>query len=354
MLPPASRERFIHGASMATLALTAVAAGVATLIPWLNAVRHTMDLVIPPLMCMGNLVLLAILSRHPQRVRAVMRTALLAALLALAAPAWFYTGQAYATPGVRLIDIYPPVAPLLLALMVMAMIYLPARQALLLVLASWVLIALPVLAYLLQHPQEMRSPRGNDLLMSYGPVFVLVVVVLPVQRALAGKIEQLVSEQARMEAMVNRDPLTQLYNRRFNEQLLEDLVARKQPTGVVMFDLDRFKAINDTYGHPVGDLVLQRVAQDCQAQLREGECLARWGGEEFQLIVPEIALEDLQALAERLRAAIATVSVPPVQQVSASLGIGLVQADDDLAGVLQRVDQAMYRAKQQGGNVVAW
>jgi diguanylate cyclase len=354
MLSAASRERFIHGVSMATLALTAVAAGVATLIHWLNPIRHTMDLIVPPLMCAGNLVLLAILSRHPQRVRTVMRTALLAALLALAAPAWFYTGQAYATPGVRLIDVYPPVASLLLALMVMAMIYLPARQALALVLASWVLVALPVLTYLLLHPQELRSPRGNDLLMSYGPVFVLVVVVLPVQRALTGKIQQMVSQQARMKAMVSRDPLTHLYNRRFNEQILEDLITRRQAAGLVMFDLDRFKAINDIHGHPVGDLVLQRVAQSCQAQLREGECLARWGGEEFLLIIPEVAADDLQALAERLRAAIATVSVPPVQAISASFGIVCIHAGDDLASVLQRVDQAMYRAKQQGGNMVAW
>ncbi|MET0290066.1 MAG: GGDEF domain-containing protein [Pseudoxanthomonas sp.] len=354
MLPSASRERVILGTSMATLALTALAAAVATLIPWLNPVRHTMDLIIPPLMCGVFLSLLIGLARWPRHVLGIMRTALLAALLALAAPAWFYSWQAISTPGLRLVDIYPPVAPLLLALMVMAMIYLPSRQALLVVLGSWLLVALPVLVYLLDHPQEMQTPRGNDLLMSYGPVFMLVVVVLPIQRALAGKIKHLVSEQARMEVMVNRDPLTRLYNRRFNEHVLQDLLARQAPAGVIMFDMDRFKAINDTHGHPVGDQVLQRVAQRCQQLLRQDECLARWGGEEFLLVVPGADAATLQALGERLRATIAGLSIPPVPQVGASVGLGLIQPDDTLAQLLQRVDQAMYRAKQQGGNVVVW
>jgi len=348
-----SRSRYIHSASMVTLSLTSFAAGSATLIARLGPVRRPLELVIPPVMCAVFLSLLIILIRRPHRVGIIMRTALLAALAALIAPAWFYTLQATLTPGLQLIDTYPPVPSLLLVLMVMAMIYLPTRQGVTVVLLGWLLVALPVLVYLFAHPQEMRTPRGADLLMTYGPVFILFVVLLPVQRGLTNRIQQLVSEQARMEIMVNRDPLTRIYNRRFSELVLQDMLTRQIPAGVIMFDMDRFKAINDTHGHPVGDRVLQRVAQRCQTLLRKDECLARWGGEEFLVAVPDVDTAALQALAERLRKSIAELSIEPVSKISASVGIALVRTDDNLEGLLQRVDQALYRAKKQGGNVVA-
>lgn len=348
-----SRERFIHGASMITLASTSFAAGSATLIAWLGPARQPMDLTIPPLVCTIFIGLLVLLIRQPARVGTIMRIALLTALAALVAPAWFYTWQATLTPGLRLIDTYPPVGALLLVLMVMAMIYLPTRQGATVVVLGWLLVALPVLIYLFAHPQEMRTPRGADLLMAYGPVFVLFVVLLPVQRGLTSKIQRLVSEQARMEAMVNRDPLTGIYNRRFSELVLQDMLARQVPAGVLMFDMDRFKAINDTHGHPVGDHVLQRVAQGCQELLRENECLARWGGEEFLIVVPDIDIVALQALAERLRKSIAELPIEPAVSTSASIGITLVRDGDSLESLLQRVDQALYRAKKRGGNAVA-
>lgn len=353
MSPTHSRDQFIHGASLATLALTSVAAGCASVIAWLDPVRKPMDMVIPPVMCAVFLGLLILLVQQPRRVGFLMRIALLTTLAALVAPAFFYTWQASVTPGLRLIDTYPPVAALLLVLMVMAMVYLPTWQGVTIVALGWLLVALPVLAYLLSHPLELRTPRGADLLMTYGPVFFIFVVLLPVQRGLNGRIQRLVSEQARMEAMVNRDALTRLYNRRFAELVLEDLIARHVPAGVIMFDMDHFKAINDTHGHPVGDRVLQQVSLCCQKLMRKSECLARWGGEEFLVVLPEVDAPSLQALAERLRQSIAQLSIEPIAQVSASFGITLIQSNDTFAGVLQQVDQALYRAKNQGGNVVA-
>jgi diguanylate cyclase (GGDEF)-like protein len=353
MPPPLFRERFIHSASMITLSLTSFAAASATLIAWLEPVRRPMDLIIPPFICVAFLGLLIMLVRWPHHVGTIMRTALLAALAALVAPAWFYTWQATVTPGLQLIDIYPPVAALLLVLTVMAMIYLPTRQGAAVVILGWLLVALPVLVYLFAHPQELRTPRGADLFMTYGPVFILFVVLLPVQRGLTSKIQQLVSEQVRMEAMVNRDPLTRIYNRRFSELVLQDMLIRRMPAGVIMFDMDHFKAINDTHGHPVGDRVLQRVAQRCQELLRKNECLARWGGEEFLIVVPDVDITALQALAERLQKSIVELSIEPLPRISASVGITQLQHGDNPEDVLQRVDQALYRAKKLGGNVVS-
>ncbi|HWU76304.1 MAG TPA: GGDEF domain-containing protein [Rhodanobacter sp.] len=354
MPSPHSRERFIHSASMITLSLTSFAAGSATLVAWFSPVHRPLDLVIPPVMCLVFLGLLVMLIRRPHRVAGIMRIALLAGLVALVAPAWFYTWQAALTPGLRLIDSYPPVSAMLLILMVTAMIYLPTRQGVTVVVLGWLLVALPVLVYLFAHPQELRTPRGADLLMTYGPVFFLFVVLIPVQRGLNSRIQRLVSEQARMETMVNRDTLTGIYNRRFSELVLQDTLSRHTSAGVIMFDMDHFKAINDTHGHPVGDRVLQQVAHCCQHLLRKNECVARWGGDEFLVAVPEVDTHSLQALAERLRKSIAELSVMPGLQASASVGITLVRHDDNLPGLLQRVDEALYRAKKLGGNVVAW
>ncbi|MEO7430927.1 MAG: GGDEF domain-containing protein [Dokdonella sp.] len=347
-----SRERFIHRASIVTLALTSFAAGVASLIARLGPVRHPLDLTLAPAMFLVYIGLLIALVRWPSRVGGIMRTALIAALIALIAPAWFYTLQATFTPNLQLIDNYPPISSLLLVLVVMAMIHLPTRQGVAIVLLGWLLVALPVLVYLFTHPSELRTPRGADLLMTYGPVFILFFALLPVQRGLTSRIQRLVSEQARMETMVNRDPLTGLYNRRFCERVLEDLLSRHVPAGVIMFDMDRFKAINDTHGHPVGDRVLQRVAERCQQLLRKNECLARWGGEEFLIVVPNVAAPALHALAERLRKSIGELSIEPVPLVNASVGITLIQDGDSMGTILQRVDQALYRAKKHGGNVV--
>jgi hypothetical protein len=128
MPPFATRERFIDRASLVTLILTISASGAATVIHWRDPVHRAMNLTIPPVTCGCFIGLLVTLLRRPQRVGSIMRYALLCALLALAAPAWFFTWQAAVTPHLRLIDIHRPVAALFLAMMVMVMIYMPARR----------------------------------------------------------------------------------------------------------------------------------------------------------------------------------------------------------------------------------
>ncbi len=345
-------ERFVRNAIVIMLALAMVASACATAVHWLSVDRQPLDLIIPPTMLMVFTSLLVTLMRRPRWVLGIGRAALLAAGLALVAPTWLYITEAILVPGLRLVDILPPISSLLLILVLMVMLFFPARQASAVALLAWGLIALPVLVYLFAHPLEIATPRGRDLLMSYGPAIILVAVLIPVQRGLTGKIERLAAERARMEIIANRDPLTHISNRRPGEQILQNTLDQPAPAGIIMFDMDRFKAINDTYGHPVGDHVLQTVAQHCEGLLRRDECVSRWGGEEFLVVVPGIDAVGLQQLAERLRAAIAELSIEPVQQVSASFGIAMIKPGDSAASVLQRADQALYQAKRQGGNCV--
>lgn len=351
-MTPENDDRYMRVAVLALLSLTVVAGISATAIHWMAPIHRPMDLVIPPIATVLFAGLIVVLMRRPHWVVGVARVALAAGALALAAPAWLYTLQAVWMPGMQLIELLPPLSSLFVVYLVMVMIFIPGRPAFVVAALSWLLIALPVLIYLLAHPAELWAPRGRDLLMAYGPVSVLVVVLLPVQRGLAGTIQRLASERQRMEALPHRDPLTGVQSRLLGERMLREALIEGAAAGVVMLDLDRFKAINDTYGHPVGDRVLQAVASGCAALLRGSECISRWGGEEFLAIVPDVDAAGLQQVAERLRSAISSLPVAPVEQVTASFGTTIIRPGDTLDSVLQRADQALYRAKDRGGNRV--
>jgi diguanylate cyclase (GGDEF)-like protein len=272
--------------------------------------------------------------------------------LALIVPAWLYTAQASLSPDMRLIENLPPISSLFVVFLTMIMIFVPGRRAFVAAALGWMLIALPVLIYLLGHHQELWTPRGEDLVMAFGPVSLMVVVVLTVQRGLVGKIRRLSSERDVMEVQLHRDPLTGAHSRLFGERVLGEVLASHATGGVIMLDLDRFKGINDTYGHPVGDSVLRAVTDSCRRLLRTTECIARWGGEEFLVILPHVDAAGLHGVAERLRVALSAVQVAPVAQVTASLGITQLQIGDTLDSALQRADLALYRAKELGGNRV--
>ncbi|MEO7664226.1 MAG: diguanylate cyclase [Candidatus Limnocylindrales bacterium] len=161
-------------------------------------------------------------------------------------------------------------------------------------------------------------------------------------------------------ALARIDPLTGISNRRelsaMAEALLADARRRDKPVGVLMLDLDRFKAINDTRGHEGGDEVLRVVSARMRNALRDGDLLGRWGGEEFVAFLPATTLAQAMMVGDRVRAAIsgtpiAMVSDDPVT-VTASIGCA-VTVDDGAQEVIGRADQAMYLAKQFGDKVVA-
>ncbi|MES1938212.1 GGDEF domain-containing protein [Salinisphaera hydrothermalis] len=348
-----SDGRYVHTAVVVMMSLAIFASASATLVNALNPGSHLMDVVVPPLMCLVFAGSLVALVRHPEWLLPVTRLALSASSVALIAPTWLYTVQALTTPGTQLIAILPPISSLLVVLIVMVMFFFPLRQAFCIALLLWLLIALPVLIYLVAHPAEMWTPRGTSLLMTYGPIILMLVVLLPMLSGMHGTIDRLASDRVSMEALINLDPLTKIHNRRVSEQLLKNCIAERIGGGVIMFDLDRFKAINDTYGHAVGDQVLTAVAARCKALLRANECVSRWGGEEFLVVIPGADDVVVRQVAERLRRAIANAPIGAVPRVTASFGVTTIRPDDSPAGVLERADRALYRSKQRGRNRVA-
>ena len=154
------------------------------------------------------------------------------------------------------------------------------------------------------------------------------------------------------------DPLTEVCNRGTFDKALVEMVKRSgstgQPLSLLILDLDRFKGINDRYGHPAGDKVLIAVAAAMVGQVRDVDLVARVGGEEFAILLPGAAEEVAQSVAERIRAAVAatTFLTDDGQRFEAtlSLGAGRLADSEDGAALYGRVDRALYEAKESGRN----
>ena len=122
-----------------------------------------------------------------------------------------------------------------------------------------------------------------------------------------------------------------------------------------MLDLDRFKAVNDRYGHDAGDVVLGELAQLLRSMMRAEDIVARYGGEEFCLLVPEITMQEARLLAERLRHAVAAYAFPEaagIRHLTVSVGVAAWHPEDRGSEVVSRADAAMYRVKAAGGDGV--
>ena len=168
-------------------------------------------------------------------------------------------------------------------------------------------------------------------------------------------------EATRAESMT--DGLTGVYNRKALDGHLIDLVernlSRREPFCLLLLDIDDFKAVNDTFGHPVGDRVLIAVARQCRAIIRGDDFIARYGGEEFAVVIPGVSLRTARKRAEQLCRRIAETHYEVdedrqrgVLGVSVSIGVSRYRRGDNVSSVLARADKSLYAAKAGGKNRV--
>ena len=207
------------------------------------------------------------------------------------------------------------------------------------------------------------SVQACNLRSASGGVDRVIAVVRDVtdqvtrERELQASRALALSEAERARELASTDPLTGLANRRRVMAELDRMLMRarhsKAPLTLVVFDIDHFKSINDTYGHPQGDAVLRRVAEIALVQARETDLVGRVGGEEFIWIVPRTDEESAHSLADRLRRAIALgSSVGNVPGVTVSVGCAEMAAGDTALSLFARADDALYQAKNSGRNQV--
>ena len=164
-----------------------------------------------------------------------------------------------------------------------------------------------------------------------------------------------------LQILSTSDPLTGLSNRRtftaiFNDELARVSRRKEASLSLIFADLDHFKKINDNLGHRVGDRVLQATAAHLRACCRPYDSAARWGGEEFIILLPDTDEEEATTFAERIRTMLqASLSTTISTPITISIGVAQYREGENLEALVARADQALYQAKQQGRNrVVRW
>lgn len=219
---------------------------------------------------------------------------------------------------------------------------------------------LGTLCVLDDHPRDI-DPQQRFALQALANQVMAHLELMRSHREQKRLIAELESARREMADLAATDLLTGQLNRRAFEQRLRSALAlikrSAAPAALVMIDIDNFKQINDTYGHPVGDSVIKRFAKRCRSIIRESDVLARWGGEEFMLLMPNTTIDAayqavnrlLQLLADQ---AIVKIAGKPIY-VTASMGICALDETSDLEERLHVVDRLLYQAKNQGRNCIA-
>lgn len=166
--------------------------------------------------------------------------------------------------------------------------------------------------------------------------------------------QRLLQQNQELELLSITDKLTGVYNRlKLDDALHEqyNLASRySRPVSIVLFDLDYFKQVNDTYGHQIGDLVLIRFAEMVKQMVRKNDLFGRWGGEEFMLICPETSVEDATAIAEKIRLKLEQEPFDKLTRQTISGGVAQLQSKQSLSAWITHCDALLYQAKSQGRN----
>ena len=184
-------------------------------------------------------------------------------------------------------------------------------------------------------------------------------------REVLSRVEKELSMQEmirKLTVLASTDPLTKLYNRRYFSEIAQRFMAlAKRDEGslsVIMLDIDRFKQVNDIYGHQAGDAVLVNLANIIMEFLRNSDVACRFGGEEFVILLPKTSLDDAREIAQKLRKKVeeSLVFLPSNGELSYTISLGVASADtqkdSDIDAPLKRADEALYAAKAAGRNKV--
>ena len=252
-----------------------------------------------------------------------------------------------------------PALQILFVILVFDLHRLSSRQIALVATTTVAMLAAFVIAKSYFNPGgiDLRQEALN-LSMAVLAVLLLTIVsgkVKRVQLRQIGQKAELDRVLGELETLSKRDAMTGAYNRRHMLELLEDELKRQRrshlPFSVAMLDIDHFKRVNDTHGHAVGDVVLKQLAAMAGASLRPTDALARWGGEEFLVLLPESPADEAGAVIEQLRLQIARhdwAQYAPGLQITFSSGVAAHAVEVSLEHTIELADGALYRAKEMG------
>ncbi|HEY0635229.1 MAG TPA: GGDEF domain-containing protein [Gammaproteobacteria bacterium] len=219
-------------------------------------------------------------------------------------------------------------------------------------LGLYLAIALPQWALLGVEIDLVERQLAIAMLISH-PVYVAALWGVAQLKVHARGVHDLAKS---MSVAASVDPLTGIANRRAIHHAMETvarvLAGSDRPLALLLFDVDRFKSINDTYGHAVGDEVLVTLAHQATCYLRASDLLGRWGGEEFVILALDQNETQALQMAERLRAELAQFAYPHVGTVTVSIGVTRYVPGEEVERLVKRADDALYLAKERGRNRV--
>ena len=159
-----------------------------------------------------------------------------------------------------------------------------------------------------------------------------------------------------LKRLSSTDQLTKLFNRRKMHEELDKEYKRasryKNPFSIIMFDIDFFKKINDTFGHQAGDAVLSELSHLVKKIIRATDVASRWGGEEFLILCPETNLNQASILAEKIRSNVENYNFPVDKTVTVSIGVSEFRKDSSIENIIEQADERLYKAKNSGRNKV--
>ncbi|BHH84674.1 sensor domain-containing diguanylate cyclase [Desulforhopalus sp. 52FAK] len=211
-------------------------------------------------------------------------------------------------------------------------------------------------------PYSQMLQEANDELGKLNLSYEQLVLELKESKAKAETFAtELRNANSKLEKLAFRDGLTNLYNHRYFQEILAKEIARVEryghPIALLLFDIDHFKKVNDTYGHPAGDQVLINMAQAITKAVRPSDIIARYGGEEFAVILPETNFTGMKVFAERLRRCVAAVSTEVENhsiKVTISCGGAHYTSGDTISPslIISAADRALYMSKENGRNMV--
>ncbi|MEO9274485.1 GGDEF domain-containing protein [Marinomonas sp. 5E14-1] len=249
---------------------------------------------------------------------------------------------------VDLLDVLPPFSGKVILSSILMLILLPEKLTKM-VFIIWVTNAFPILLFLLTHPDQLLTHRGYDLLFFYVPASLLLLIIVPFQKSMNHHVNKMNDNLHHSQKEADRDFLTDIYNRRGLENWLAQN-AKERSLCVLLVDIDKFKEINDEFGHSVGDNVLIEIASRLRAVYFGKHCLARWGGEEFIVVIADPSPHTTTLIAEKFRTTIYQQTYKAVGQLTASIGISTVAKANDFTTMVDQADKALYFAKSNGRN----
>ena len=198
----------------------------------------------------------------------------------------------------------------------------------------------------------IKAQTVSDYQMVYKVIFCFAIGGL----FILWRFRELKKHNKELRYLAETDLLTSIYNRTKMEQELLTYVnvslKDKTPFAILLLDIDHFKAVNDTFGHPMGDRILQEMVQTIQHSIRKHDILGRWGGEEFLIICPQTSLDEACFIAKRIHEVIQTTLFSTNQYHTMSIGVASLSNEDTPYSLVTKADNALYQAKNGGRNSV--